>query len=104
MGELPWQAALVYGSQGTSVFCGGTIVADNYVITAAHCTDGQTAGSFPIRVGMHTRSSTNENSKLCTVEEIFQHSEYNSNTLENDISVLKIEDGCMDFSNPNIGK
>lgn len=34
-GNFPWQAALSY--RGTGVFCGGTIVSLNTVITATHC-------------------------------------------------------------------
>jgi len=34
--EWPWQAALMYGSQQ---FCGGSLINDRYVLTAAHCTE-----------------------------------------------------------------
>ena len=33
-GEWPWQVALL---QGTFPFCGGSLVSNQYVITAAHC-------------------------------------------------------------------
>lgn len=32
--EWPWQAALMYGN---SQFCGGSLINDRYVLTAAHC-------------------------------------------------------------------
>jgi hypothetical protein len=35
-GEWPWQVALL---RGTFQFCGGSLVSNQYVITAAHCID-----------------------------------------------------------------
>lgn len=40
-GEHPWQVSL-QGRDGH--FCGGTIVAPSIIVTAAHCTEGLTAG------------------------------------------------------------
>jgi secreted trypsin-like serine protease len=35
MGENPWMVALV--TRKSIFFCGGTLIADIYVLTAAHC-------------------------------------------------------------------
>uniref|UniRef100_A0A667XGZ3 Coagulation factor IX n=1 Tax=Myripristis murdjan TaxID=586833 RepID=A0A667XGZ3_9TELE len=48
-GEIPWQVALIARPSG-QLFCGGSILSELWVITAAHClVEGQ--GSFFIRVG-----------------------------------------------------
>jgi hypothetical protein len=39
-GEFPHQIALLYGGVGGSFMCGGSLVSNNYVVTAAHCCDG----------------------------------------------------------------
>uniref|UniRef100_UPI0037E75700 coagulation factor IXa n=1 Tax=Semicossyphus pulcher TaxID=241346 RepID=UPI0037E75700 len=50
-GEIPWQAALIARPSG-HLFCGGSILSERWVITAAHCLmEGQ--GSFFIRLGDH---------------------------------------------------
>uniref|UniRef100_A0A3Q3W1D7 Coagulation factor IX n=1 Tax=Mola mola TaxID=94237 RepID=A0A3Q3W1D7_MOLML len=46
-GEIPWQTALIIRSSG-KVFCGGTILSDRWVITAAHCLL-EVQGAFYIR-------------------------------------------------------
>jgi secreted trypsin-like serine protease len=33
-GQFPWQVALIIDN---SVFCGGSLISDRWVLTAAHC-------------------------------------------------------------------
>jgi len=46
-GAWPWQA-LITTSRGFG-FCGGTLVKEQFVVTAAHCTAGKSASSIRVR-------------------------------------------------------
>merc|ERR1739838_156636 len=52
-GEFPHQIVLLRGGIGGSLMCGGSLVAENMVVTAGHCCDGQSASRLGIRVGNH---------------------------------------------------
>ena len=83
-------------------FCGGTLVASKYVVTAAHCmfkdtqgTQAWTAAEIRIRIGDHDLSATGETSlteKTVTVTTITNHESYSaaSAALTNDITVLTL--------------
>ena len=38
--EYPWQVGISSATSSTNFFCGGSIVSDKWVLTAAHCIDG----------------------------------------------------------------
>lgn len=54
-GEYPWTVALV-SNGGSSPFCGGTLIANNVVLTAAHCTIGGTPAGIDVVAGDHDLS------------------------------------------------
>ena len=83
--EYPYQISLLsYGSH----ICGGSIVASNFIVTAAHCTDGSSASSLSIRAGSSIRNS---GGTVIGVKKINQNPSYNSWTIDYDISVLELE-------------
>lgn len=105
IGEYPWQVAVISTTYcgGTARYgsCGGTLVSDRYVITAAHCTAGKTAGDLEIRVGLTTFALPNEASFVYNVATIKQHPDFNS-CYDNDISVLELEFSISLTDFPNI--
>lgn len=47
-GDWPWQTMLTSSPNGY-VFCGGSLVAPQWLVTASHCVKGTSAGSIYVR-------------------------------------------------------
>ncbi|XP_045614593.2 transmembrane protease serine 11D isoform X1 [Procambarus clarkii] len=96
--EYPWQVALVYKSK---FFCGGSIISDRHILTAAHCVFGSfSRGIHEVRVslGDHDLSTRNETkNKVSRIRAIHWHLHYNPHSTVNDIAILELE-WPIDFS------
>ncbi len=102
-GAWPWQVALIdpnwIGSDQhfyNAQFCGGSLVAEDWVLTAAHCVvDGVTgAVSAPadinIVAGIHDLTAPEVGYQRRAVAGIIVHENYDSDTLDNDIALLRL--------------
>jgi trypsin len=89
--EYPWLVGLT--SPGSNKpFCGGTLINDRWVLTAAHCTAGKGTGSFQIILGEHNVQTTSETTMVRrSVTSVKGHSNYNSGTVDYDYSLVKID-------------
>ncbi|KAH9422418.1 mite allergen Der p 3 [Dermatophagoides pteronyssinus] len=83
-GECPYQISL----QSSSHFCGGTILDEYWILTAAHCVAGQTASKLSIRYNSLKHSLGGEK---ISVAKIYAHEKYDSFKIDNDIALIKLK-------------
>ena len=89
--EWKWQVSLL--TKDLEHFCGGAIIANSWILTAAHCMV-YPADSMYVVVGEHNNENDSESShtRVIGVEQIIIHEDYNKRTIDNDIALLKLED------------
>ncbi|XP_068231105.1 chymotrypsinogen B-like isoform X2 [Palaemon carinicauda] len=89
--EYPWQVALTTASSNKP-YCGGSIISDQWILTAAHCVDGSNAQDVYVVVGEHDWNVTTETSATQKLQasSIIMHPSYDSDTNDNDVALIQL--------------
>jgi len=83
-GSRPWMVSL----QRSSHFCGGSLIKNDWVLTAAHCVDGSSTSGLYAVVGRHAWNGSG--GQRIAVSQIIVHPSYNDSTSDHDIALLKL--------------
>ena len=77
-------------------FCGGSILSDSYILTAAHCLDDETPDAISVAVGIHGRVEID--GTIRRVDAFYIHPNWSSTSRErrNDIALLHLSEP-LDF-------
>lgn len=90
-GAWPWQAMLRFTVHDRAMFCGGSLILPQWVLTTAYCVYGKKASNIFVRLGAYYREKTTGLEQDITVGKVFIHPKYHiPNLFSNDLALLKL--------------
>ena len=94
----PYQVAMLYNGRQ---ICGGTLISNQWVLTAAHCLDNTAATSLSIRVGAH-RLSAGDGQTIPVSQKIVHQNWGGANSIRSgyDIALLKLSSNASSQYTP----
>ncbi|XP_064917198.1 plasma kallikrein isoform X7 [Columba livia] len=97
-GEWPWQVSLHVKLSRRRHVCGGSIISNQWILTAAHCVMSlANPNIWHVYAGILKQSEINEDTPFFKVEEIIVHPQYKYARTGYDIALMKL-DKPMNFT------
>ncbi|XP_011064526.1 PREDICTED: trypsin-1-like [Acromyrmex echinatior] len=86
---FPWIVAIL---KKISLHCGGTLINNQYVLTAGHCVQWTNHADLSVGVGMHDIKNPNDG-YIAAIDEIILHEDFKSDYLHdtNDIALIRLQ-------------
>lgn len=100
VGEQPWVVGILQATvedDYLAQFCGGTLIAEHWVLTAAHCTFDESGNPFTpegiqVLVGRRTLRNSSSGTRVA-VDQIIRHPSFDATTYSHDLALLGLREG-----------
>ncbi|KAK5639467.1 hypothetical protein RI129_011959 [Pyrocoelia pectoralis] len=90
--QWPWLAALYRPGDVQLSFCGGAVITDQHILTAAHCVHSGSKTNIRVRLGEYNFMQIGETrARDYGVKDIIEHKEYDPATYLNDIAIITLD-------------
>jgi len=97
-GQFPYQVALFLNTTDGNFFCGGVILNNETVGTAAHCVENLRSVEVVAGAWNISRIETTQISYYVNASAVRSHVGYNPRTLVNDIALIRVQPGFVNNS------
>ncbi|KAA0200982.1 hypothetical protein HAZT_HAZT001586 [Hyalella azteca] len=108
--EYPWMVGILEVGDAEP-FCGGSLISNQWVLTATHCLLSFTAANLEVALGADQLGLNAQSGIRVKVSQIITHANYDTNNVNNDIGLIKlvtpvtytttISPVCLPFKFPN---
>jgi len=87
-GSYPWTVGIQFGDK---LYCGGSIISNRFIVTAAHCVKGINPRHIKLVIGDHNRKRDEKFQETRTIEKVFIRTDFVKRTFNNDIALIKLK-------------
>ncbi|KAJ1957827.1 hypothetical protein EC988_000630 [Linderina pennispora] len=100
-GRYPYITYIQSTYNNSNFMCGGTIVSDQYIVTAAHCFYDESTGHVPqdLQIKIGYGSNDLQNLVFKDAMQLYVHPQYSPQTSTNDIAIVQVPKLPLDGQN-----